>query len=91
MAQNKATAVKWYQKAAEQNYANAQYNLGFCYEKGLGGLSRSKKEALKMYQKAAEQGNHAAERAIRRLNGGAISTLADLVNGVGVLWEILNE
>lgn len=89
--ENKATAVKWYQKAAEQNDANAQYNLGFCYEKGLGGLSRSKKEALKMYQKAAEQGNHAAERAIRRLNGGAVSTLADLVNGVGVLWEILNE
>ncbi len=54
-------------------------------------MSRSKKEALKMYQKAAEQGNHSAERAIRRLNGGAVSTLADLVNGVGVLWEILNE
>ena len=91
MAQNKATAVKWYQKAAEQNYANAQYNLGFCYEKGLGGLSRSKKEALKMYQKAAEAGKSCGRKGNQAINGGAVSTLADLVNGVGVLWEILNE
>ena len=29
-------AVKWYRKAAEQNYAEAQSNLGLCYEKGQG-------------------------------------------------------
>jgi len=27
-------AVKWYRKAAEQNYAPAQNNLGLCYEHG---------------------------------------------------------
>ena len=29
-------AVKWYRKAAEQNYAEAQFNLGLCYENGQG-------------------------------------------------------
>ena len=29
-------AVKWYRKAAEQNYAEAQFKLGVCYEKGQG-------------------------------------------------------
>ena len=28
-------AVKWFRKAAEQNYAVAQYNLGVCYEQGV--------------------------------------------------------
>jgi TPR repeat protein len=30
-----AEAAKWYLKAAEQNYAVAQYNLGVCYEQGV--------------------------------------------------------
>lgn len=29
-------AVRWYRKAAEQGFAEAQYNLGFMYEKGMG-------------------------------------------------------
>jgi TPR repeat protein len=29
-------AVKWYRKAAEQNHAGAQNNLGFCYANGEG-------------------------------------------------------
>ena len=28
--------MKWYRKAAEQNYAEAQYNLGVCYYNGQG-------------------------------------------------------
>jgi TPR repeat protein len=28
--------VKWYRKAAEQNYAVAQNNLGVCYQQGKG-------------------------------------------------------
>src|SRR5882757_7174894 len=31
-----AEAAKWYRKAAEQNYAKAQHNLGFCYAHGEG-------------------------------------------------------
>ena len=36
VAQDYAEAVKWYRKAAEQNDAGAQYNLGVCYANGDG-------------------------------------------------------
>jgi TPR repeat protein len=46
--------VKWYRKAAEQNYAVAQNNLGFCYAQGEG-VAKDQAEAAKWYRKAAEQ------------------------------------
>ena len=46
--------MKWYRKAAEQNYAAAQYNLGLCYEHGEG-VAADQVEAAKWYRKAAEQ------------------------------------
>ena len=39
-------AVKWYRKAADQNNFSAQYNLGFCYEKGEG-VGKDEFEAVK--------------------------------------------
>ena len=36
MPQDDAEAVRWYRLAAEQGYANAQYNLGVSYDDGLG-------------------------------------------------------
>ncbi|MDA1275969.1 MAG: tetratricopeptide repeat protein [Verrucomicrobia bacterium] len=49
-------AAQWYLKAAEQGYANAQYNLAGMY--GLGrGVPRDPQVALEWYQKAAEQGD----------------------------------
>jgi TPR repeat protein len=35
-------AVYWYQKAADQGYAGAQYNLGFMYVNGKGVLKDDK-------------------------------------------------
>ena len=46
--------MKWYRKAAEQNLANAQYNLGVCYAHGEG-VVKDQVEAVKWYRKAAEQ------------------------------------
>jgi hypothetical protein len=43
-----------YRKAAEQNYAMAQYNLGVCYVNGQG-VVKDEVEAVKWYRKAAEQ------------------------------------
>ena len=51
---DKIEAVKWYRKAAEQNYAPAQCNLGSCYDHG-DGVTWDKAEAVKWYRKAAEQ------------------------------------
>ena len=58
--QNFKKAVKWYQKAADQGYANAQLELGFMYYKGLG-VEQDLKEEVKWFQKAANQGNANAQ------------------------------
>ena len=49
-----AEAVKWYRKAAKQNYAQAQYSLGVCYYDGEGG-EKDYSEAVKWVRKAADQ------------------------------------
>jgi len=49
-----AVAYECFQKAAKQGYAPAQFNLGFCYEKGQG-VPRNFTKAIEYYQKAAEQ------------------------------------
>ena len=54
LATNPVEAVKWLRKAAEQNYAKAQYNLGVCYHDGLG-LTTNYVEAVAWFRKAAEQ------------------------------------
>ena len=33
-AKDEGQAVKWFRKAAEQNYAEVQYTLGVCYAQG---------------------------------------------------------
>src|SRR5258708_118816 len=54
VAKDEVEAVKWYRKAAEQNYAEAQWSLGTCYAYGQG-VSKDEVEAVKWYRKAAEQ------------------------------------
>ena len=56
LAKNEVEAVKWYRKAAEQNQAEAQFNLGVCYWNGQG-VAKDDPEAVKWYRRAAEQ-NH---------------------------------
>jgi TPR repeat protein len=53
--QDYAQAVQWYRKAAEQGLAQAQYNLGFMYDKGRG-VRQDDAQAVAWYRKAAEQG-----------------------------------
>ena len=55
-----AEAVKWYRKAAEQNDAYAQSNLGFCYDNGLG-VRKNDAEAVKWFREAAEQNDAEAQ------------------------------
>ena len=52
-----------YKKAAEQGDADAQYNLGICYDKG-DGVAQSYAEAVKWYKKAAEQGYAGAQNSL---------------------------
>jgi len=54
VAKDEVEAVKWFRKAAEQNYADAQYNLGCCYCKGQG-VAKDEAVAVKWFRKSAEQ------------------------------------
>jgi TPR repeat protein len=54
VTRNYVEAVKWYRKAAEQNLAVAQSDLGGCYYLGQG-VVKDYVEAVKWYRKAAEQ------------------------------------
>ena len=53
-------------KAAEQGYAQAQFDLGHCYFYGWG-VAEDKAEAVKWYRKAAEQGHEKAKAALKEL------------------------
>ncbi|MDE5815760.1 MAG: sel1 repeat family protein, partial [Alistipes sp.] len=53
-------AVYWYRKAAEQDVADAQYNLGGCFYEGKG-VTKDYTQAVYWYRKAAEQGDAAAQ------------------------------
>ena len=53
-------AAKWYRKAAEQGFADAQRNLGDSYYDGEG-VPQDYTEAAKWYRKAAEQGDAGAQ------------------------------
>ena len=59
-AKNYTEAAKWYRKAAEQGYADAQCDLGYLYDQGLG-VTKNYTEAVKWYRKAAEQGSKTAQ------------------------------
>lgn len=49
-------ALQWFQKAAKQGYAPAQFYSGFLYEFGAKGIQKNEKQAFYWYQKAAKQG-----------------------------------
>ncbi len=51
---NPETAFSWFQKAADQGLALAQYLVGECLENGLG-VEKNEQEAIVWYKKAEEQ------------------------------------
>ena len=65
-AKDYETAAKYIRTAAGQDDAVAQFQLGACYQSGIGG-KRGIAEAVTWYRKAAEQGNTEAINALRRL------------------------
>ena len=61
MKENNVQAVKWYIKAAEQGYADAQYNLAYTYEFGEPGVPRDIDKAIRWYRKAAAKDHPEAQ------------------------------
>ena len=56
-------AVKWFQKAAEQGPAEAQFNLGQMYHKGEG-VSQDEVESYAWYLLAKVNGNRESSKVI---------------------------
>ncbi|GEL03658.1 sel1 repeat family protein [Rummeliibacillus sp. G93] len=59
-------AMRWYQLAADQQDVDGEFNLGFCYEAGIGTQVNFKK-AKYWYQKAALQGDQEAREKLKLL------------------------
>jgi len=70
-AQNYKEALKWFQKAAEQELPEAQCNTGLMYYEGKG-VPQNLTEALKWLNKAAKQNNPKAQ-----YNLGAMYSLGE--------------
>ena len=65
-------AIKWYRKGAQNGASTSCWNLGDCYEHGLG-VEQNYEEAMKWYVKAKELGNGGANMAIERLKKKGVS------------------
>ena len=63
---NHKKAIEWYEKAAEQGDAEAQYNLGNMYYHGHG-VDVNHKKAVEWFKKAAEQGHRRAQIVLRTI------------------------
>ena len=53
-------AVRWYRRAAGQEYARAQRRLGVMYANGYG-VEQDEEEAVRLFRMAADQGNARAQ------------------------------
>ena len=60
VAEDDATAVKWYQKSAAQDYAKAQYELAKCYVKGEG-VAKDEAKAKSWLKKAVKDKKNGQE------------------------------
>ena len=63
---NDEEALKYYHNAAEQEHADAQYNLGFMYANSRG-CERDLSKAIEFFSLAAGQGIEEASREVQHL------------------------
>lgn len=87
LQQDYSEAVKWYTKAANQGYAPAQNNLGYCYEKGYG-VDVDSEKAKYWYQKATDQGDKTARKNLKRIE--IQDRIVDLGLPSGLKWAKFN-
>ena len=85
-ARDYGKAVQWYQRAAEQGDAAAQYNLGMVYAQGQG-VPRDHGKAYFWYNLAAmELGGDAAKRRDESANKLTIAQVAEAQNKA-LTWQ----
>ncbi|CAI2175994.1 5081_t:CDS:2 [Funneliformis geosporum] len=60
-------AFYWYQKSANQNNSDAQYNLAICYQNGCG-IEKDLKISFYLYQQLANQNDNVLHRDLHSKN-----------------------
>lgn len=70
-------AARWFEMAAEMDFAPAQYRIGNAYEKGLG-VERDAARAKEWYARAAEAGNVSAMHNLAVLHATEIDGERDM-------------
>ena len=66
--QSDVKAFEWYLKAANNNNATAQFNIGTSYLDGSNGLPKNKVQAINWLKKAAVNGHAKANLMLAGLN-----------------------
>ncbi len=74
---DEAAAVECWEKAAEQDFAAAQYKLGVCYMQGACGVEKDEAKAADYFTKAAEGGNSDSMLNLSIFYGNGIGVSAD--------------
>ena len=78
--------IEWFEKAAKQGDAHAQFALGVMYEVGQG-VDQSDSMAMRWYSKSAAQGNELAQTRIdgifakRRASSAAAAAESSTTSG----------
>jgi TPR repeat protein len=67
LPKDEQAAVNYWGLAADQGYAEAQFNLAYFHEAGKGGLVKDFPEALRLYRLAAAQGHKLAPMKMKQL------------------------
>jgi TPR repeat protein len=70
-------SFKWFLKAAQKGFAQAQYNLGLIYADGLGVL-QNEKEAFRWFSLAADQGHAAAKCCLAEMYASGLGVSKNL-------------
>src|SRR5439155_684214 len=81
-------AAEWYQKAANQGYA--EDDLGLLYQKGIGVAKHSSK-AVELYQKAANQGDAEAQTNLGWLYETGTGVAKDLSKAVELYQKAADQ
>jgi TPR repeat protein len=86
VCQDVERAAHWFQVAADQGHAGAQYKLGTCCERGVG-VPKSEHAAVSWYQQAAIQGYADAQCALGLCHQLGKGTPVDMSSAVAWFYK----
>ena len=85
-----AEGVVWLRKAAVQGYADAQVQLGVCYQQGLG-VEKDLPQALAWFRRAADQGNARGQLQVALAYRRGDGVAPDLKQALGYLQRAAEQ